>query len=162
MFLLSSFYCSFTFVSLIFLPLVCLFCLCFLPFLPLILFFIASSSFFLYILCFVFSPRFLLSYLLPLSFLLPLLLFLFFFRLPPTRLPFFRFFFSCSFLDQLPFLFLFLLLRLFLLVPPRAWYFDVVGGLACCYDGLGFNNVVGSFLPDRFNLVVQASLEHPD
>ena len=48
------------------------------------------------------------------------------------------------------------------LIPPRAWYFDVVGGLACCSDGLGYNNGVGSFLPGRFNLVVQAGLEHPD
>ena len=46
--------------------------------------------------------------------------------------------------------------------PPRARYFDVVGGLACCYDGLGYSNGVGSFLPGRFNHVVQADLEHPD
>ena len=47
--------------------------------------------------------------------------------------------------------------------PPRARYFDVVGGgLACCYDVLGYSSGVGSFLPGRFNHVVQACHEHPE
>ena len=48
-------------------------------------------------------------------------------------------------------------------MPSRARYFDVVWELACCCDGLSYNNWAGHFLPGtKFNLVVQAGLEHPD